>query len=103
MKWNWRQLFIGLCICTAQSMLFADQASQMSVAEPSAGGGIGAISGQAGGASSPDESTGNRRPLYRLRPNDALEINFAFAPEFNQTVSVQPDGFISLKAVGELY
>jgi polysaccharide export outer membrane protein len=31
-----------------------------------------------------------------------LEIGFAFAPEFNQTVPVQPDGYITLKDAGHL-
>lgn len=47
--------------------------------------------------------TGERRPLYRLRKSDVLEVNFTFSPEFNQTVSVQPDGFLVLKGVGPLY
>jgi polysaccharide export outer membrane protein len=47
--------------------------------------------------------TGERRPLYRLRKSDVLEISFTFAPEFNQTVTVQPDGFIVLRGLEELY
>ena len=47
--------------------------------------------------------TGARRPLYRLRKSDVLGISFNFAPEFDQTVSVQPDGFITLKGLEELY
>jgi polysaccharide biosynthesis/export protein len=60
--------------------------------------------------SQPDgaDGTGNpvlgreRRPLYRFAKSDILEISFAFAPEFNQTVTIQPDGFITLKEVGHL-
>jgi polysaccharide biosynthesis/export protein len=59
-------------------------------------------SGTADGASSPDEM-GNRRPLYRLRKSDVIEIKFNFAPEFDQTLSVQPDGFITLRGLDELY
>lgn len=40
---------------------------------------------------------GERRPLYRLRPTDVLEITFTVSPEFNQTLTVQPDGYVSLK------
>ncbi|HVO80418.1 MAG TPA: polysaccharide biosynthesis/export family protein [Terriglobales bacterium] len=47
--------------------------------------------------------TGKRRPLYRLRKSDVLEISFTFVPEFNQTVTVKPDGFIALKGLEELY
>ncbi len=43
--------------------------------------------------------TGERRPLYRLCASDVVEINFNFASEFDQTVTVQPDGFITLKGL----
>ena len=59
-------------------------------------------SGIADGASSPDEM-GNRRPLYRLRKSDVIEIKFNFATEFDQTLSVQPDGFIALRGLDQLY
>jgi polysaccharide export outer membrane protein len=59
-------------------------------------------SGKADGASSPDEM-GNRRPLYRLRKSDVIEVRFNFASEFDQTLSVQPDGFITLRGLDELY
>jgi polysaccharide biosynthesis/export protein len=40
---------------------------------------------------------GERHPLYRLRPSDVVEISFTVAPEFNQTLTVQPDGYVMLK------
>ena len=46
---------------------------------------------------------GNRRPLYRLRKSDVIDIKFNFASEFDQTLSVQPDGFITLRGLDELY
>ncbi len=46
---------------------------------------------------------GNRRPLYRLQKSDVIEIKFNFSPEFDQTMSVQPDGFIAPRGVNELY
>jgi polysaccharide biosynthesis/export protein len=60
--------------------------------------------------SQPDKAdgTGNpvlgreRRPLYRLNKSDVLEVSFAFASEYNQTVTVQPDGYITLKDAGHL-
>jgi polysaccharide export outer membrane protein len=39
---------------------------------------------------------------YRLQPGDVLEVQFRYSPEFNQTVSVQPDGYISLEIGGDL-
>ncbi len=46
---------------------------------------------------------GNRRPLYRLQKSDVIEIKFNFTAEFDQTISVQPDGFIAPRGVDELY
>ena len=43
---------------------------------------------------------GQRRPLYRLHPSDVVEIDFVVAPEFNQTLTVQPDGYLMLKDAG---
>jgi polysaccharide export outer membrane protein len=40
---------------------------------------------------------GERRPLYRLHPGDVIEVTFTLAPEFNQTLTVQPDGYVALK------
>jgi polysaccharide export outer membrane protein len=47
--------------------------------------------------------TGERRPLYRLRKSDVIELDFTFSPEFNQTVSVQPDGCITLRGIPQIY
>ena len=46
---------------------------------------------------------GERRPLYRLRPSDVLELTFTVAPEFNQTLTVQPDGYVTLKDAEMLF
>ena len=39
-----------------------------------------------------------RNSLYTVEKSDVLELSFTFAPEFNQTVAVQPDGYIGLRA-----
>jgi len=39
---------------------------------------------------------------YRITPGDVLEIAFPFVPELNQTVTVQPDGYVSLKEVSDM-
>lgn len=41
-------------------------------------------------------------PRYRLQPTDILEIHYRYTPEFDQTVTVQPDGFVTLQIVGDL-
>jgi len=39
---------------------------------------------------------------YRLQPGDVLEVQFRYSPEFNQTLTVQPDGYITLEIGGDL-
>src|SRR6185437_3741951 len=34
---------------------------------------------------------------------DSFDLNFQFSPEFDQTLIVQPDGFISLREVGDIH
>lgn len=43
-----------------------------------------------------------RYPRYQLRPGDVFDVMFEFTPEFNQTVTVEPDGFITLRDAGEM-
>jgi polysaccharide export outer membrane protein len=77
----------------------ATQASTVATADGSS------ISGQ------PDLQQRNQR--YRIQPDDGLVISFPLSPEFDQptgctttvncSVTVQPDGFISLKGAGGVY
>jgi polysaccharide export outer membrane protein len=39
---------------------------------------------------------------YRVNPSDTLELTFSLTPEFNQIATVQPDGYITLRGVGDL-
>ena len=39
---------------------------------------------------------------YRLQPGDVIEVQFRYSPEFNQTVTVQPDGYISVEIGSDL-
>jgi polysaccharide biosynthesis/export protein len=43
-----------------------------------------------------------RDQRYRLERNDVFDLDFVLTPEFNQTVTVQPDGYISLRGVGDI-
>jgi protein involved in polysaccharide export with SLBB domain len=54
------------------------------------------------GSNAPADNEGvpvleHRNRRYQLHPADVLVLSFAFTPEFNQTVTVQPDGYISLR------
>jgi len=43
-----------------------------------------------------------RYPRYKIGSGDTFDVNFELSPEFNQTVTVQPDGFITLRSVGDV-
>jgi polysaccharide export outer membrane protein len=61
------------------------------------------------GVSSQTSSAGNsvgfqeRNPRYQILSGDTMDLVFEFSPEFNQTVTVQPDGYISLRGVGDVH
>src|SRR5579862_984708 len=44
----------------------------------------------------------SRDSRYRIAPGDSFDVSFELSPEFNQTVIVQPDGFVTLKGVGDI-
>ena len=56
-------------------------------------------------AASRDATPGlhQRNPRYRLRKGDSFDLDFALSPEFNQVVAVQPDGYVTLKAIGSIF
>ena len=43
-----------------------------------------------------------RGARYEVENGDVLDLQFEFTPDFNQTVTVQPDGFVTLKEIGDL-
>jgi polysaccharide export outer membrane protein len=57
--------------------------------------------GKAGGKGDPAFG-GERHPLYRLSKSDIMDVSFTFSPDFNQILTVQPDGFVALKGAGTL-
>ena len=44
-----------------------------------------------------------RNPRYQLSKGDTFDLTFPFTTEFNQTVAVHPDGYITLTGLGDLY
>jgi len=96
-------LTMRMVCCIAQQLLMvAMDQEQRSRAVTSSEPMAAAKSGAVDGVWSP-ALTGERRPLYRLCKSDVVEVDFTFSPEFNQTVSVQPDGLITLKSVVQLH
>ncbi len=44
----------------------------------------------------------HQRPRYTLQPGDVVQLDYRYSPEFNQTVTIQPDGFVNLNVVGDV-
>jgi len=44
----------------------------------------------------------SRDQRYRIQPNDVVEVQFRYTPEYNFTATVQPDGYISCQAAGDV-
>ncbi len=42
------------------------------------------------------------RPRYAIQRSDSVTITFPLSPEYNQTITVQPDGYISLMGAGSI-
>jgi polysaccharide biosynthesis/export protein len=71
-------------------------------------GQTGAGTGSAGiAAAKPGQADGmgnlrleGRRPLYRLNQSDVVALSFTLSPEFDQTLTIQPDGYVALKDAG---
>src|SRR6476469_6387649 len=51
---------------------------------------------------SPNVGFQQRDQRYRLRKSDVIDVKFKLSPEFDQTVTVQPDGFITLDGAGDI-
>jgi polysaccharide biosynthesis/export protein len=43
------------------------------------------------------------RPRYHIQPGDVIELNFPLETDFNQAITVAPDGYVSLKGIGDFY
>jgi protein involved in polysaccharide export with SLBB domain len=53
------------------------------------------------GAGAPDLQRRNSR--YRLCASDEVAIHFPLTPEFEQSVTIEPDGFVSLSGAGDVH
>jgi polysaccharide export outer membrane protein len=101
---------VGLLVLSCGSAVFAQgekknlsedvKASQSGLTGAGTGGNSSAAAnpGRADGLGTP--MLGGSHPLYRLGPSDVVEVTFTVAPEFNQTLTVQPDGYVTLKDAG---
>lgn len=42
------------------------------------------------------------RPLYQIQPGDVIQLTYRYTPEYNEKVTVQPDGYVSLQTCGQV-
>ena len=61
-----------------------------------------AVAQNARPAETPPQLTASVEPRYRMVPGDVVEIVYRYTPEFNQTVTLQPDGFVVLNIVEDI-
>jgi polysaccharide biosynthesis/export protein len=99
-------MLLSLCLCLPafaqeqsiqQSLGLSLQSSHAGQTGPGSGSTAttAAKPGEADGMGNP--RLGGRRPLYRLNRSDVVALSFTLSPEFDQTLTIQPDGYISLK------
>lgn len=65
--------------------------------EPSAPSGVKAVRG-----SLANSDVAHRDARYRLCASDVIAVSFPLTPEFDQTVSIEPDGFAAFAGAGSL-
>ncbi len=93
--------YMRLCIVVALLLIvltgvISAQQSPTLPAKPISDSPVASSSGAA------DSGFQERNPRYRLHKSDVIDVEFTFSPEFNQTLTVQPDGYISMKGAGEV-
>lgn len=54
-------------------------------------------------STAPPPALEERHPRYILQRSDVLLLAFPLSPELNQTVTIQPDGYINLQNTGSIY
>jgi len=90
-------IYIALMVCVAAMAgprLYAAPASTIRGANATA-------AGESTTASHP--ALEQRYPRYVIQREDVLQLTFPITPELNQTLTVQPDGYIDLENAGSLH
>lgn len=90
-------VFVSTAICIAQDVTQKDAGQKKDHAT------AGAAKAPATMDSAAAPQFGEREPRYLLRPGDVFDLQFEFSPEYNQTVTIQPDGFVTLRGVGDVH
>ena len=54
------------------------------------------------GTHAADPSSGFHSRRYRLEPSDRIELTYRYTPEYNESLTIQPDGVVSIKLIGDV-
>lgn len=90
---NFRRLEFAPYICLLLALCISFAKAQQSGLMP-----VVATASSASANVSTDPTLVVRGGVYHLRKGDSIDLVFDLCPEFNQTLTVSPDGLISLKA-----
>lgn len=44
----------------------------------------------------------SRNEPYKLQPSDQLQLSYRYTPEYDQTLTVQPDGMVTINLIGSV-
>jgi polysaccharide biosynthesis/export protein len=94
-----KALGLAILLTAAPLTLWAQQNNGVSaLAQPVA-------ASAAGNAPADDDRPAlqQRNPRYQVMRDDILNVSFPLSPELNQTVTIQPDGYITLLNVGSVF
>jgi polysaccharide biosynthesis/export protein len=96
---------MAACVAAAQNSTTAASAAAPASVTPAANV-VSADATSAGNTANttaaPDKTFSDRHPRYRIEAADSFDLTFELNPEFNQTVTVQPDGYVTLRGVGDV-
>jgi polysaccharide biosynthesis/export protein len=87
-------LLVGVAFCRAQD--------SQAPSPPTTPASVPADSKNPAGGAPTSRAFHDRNLRYHIQPGDSFDVSFELSPEFNQTVSVQPDGFVTLRGIGDL-
>jgi polysaccharide export outer membrane protein len=99
---NKRCIGLLLFVTTATAVCLAQAGSSLS-SQPSASGDGAKAKAVLADNTTVGPSFQQRYPRYKLEFGDQFDVSFELSPEFNQTVTVQPDGYITLRGAGDVH
>ena len=100
MNKRWVGLLLVVTIATALCLAQADSSFS---SKPSASVDAANTKGSLSDGTKVEHSFQQRYPRYKLEFGDQFDVSFELSPEFNQTATVQPDGYITLRGAGDVH